>query len=131
MKIYYSKLLFIGFFLCLGIDAKAQNYIPESSTSVKTAEIILKYSHKKETQRPSANLKFKDGFKIDLNAVCEGDYAWCMRVYENDRMIELGSLKIEFHKRKNIAILKTKIINFDSKYKKYLDLVPGKFKKVK
>jgi hypothetical protein len=91
----------------------------------------LEYSHETAAQRPSANLKFKDGFKIDLNAVCEGDYAWCMRVYENDEILELGSLKIEFHKKKNIAVLKTRITNTDPKFKKYLDLIQGNYRKLK
>lgn len=125
------KIVFLGLLFGFSIRSYGQKYIPILFNSVETSEVVLEYSDKAGAQRPWAHLKFRDGFEIHLNAVCEGDYAWCMRVFENDKMIELGSLKIKFHKRRNLAVLKTRITNVITRYKKYLDVVPGKYKKVR
>lgn len=127
----HIKIVFLGLLFGFSIRSYGQKYIPVLFNSKEASEVILEYSDKAGAQRPWAHLRFKDGFEIRLSAVCEGDYAWCMRVYENDKVIELGSLKIEFHKRKNLAVLKTRITNISTKYKKYLDVVPGKYKKVR
>jgi hypothetical protein len=129
----YAKkitILLIGVYFCFGIDSYAQNYIPESSESKETAEVILGYSFQHGANRPRAQFKFKDGFEINLNAVCEGEYAWCIRVYEDDRIIDLGSAKIEVDDNQNRVIVKTKSDN-NSKYKRYLDVLPGIYKRVR
>jgi hypothetical protein len=129
-KMTYLAILLIGLFLCIGMNSYAQDYIPENSSSIETARVILEYSFKPGANRPWAKFRFKDGFEINLNAVCEGDYAWCIRVYEDDRIIDLGSLKIEFYDNQNLIIVKTRINN-NEKYERYLDLLQGKYKKVK
>lgn len=126
----YFRILLIGLFVGLGINSYAQNYIPETSTSLKTAAVILEYSFEPGANRPWARFKFKDGFEIHLNAVGKGDYSWEMRAYEDERIINLGSLKIEFYDDQNIIIVTTRIDN-NKKYKRYLDLLPGKYIKVK
>ena len=136
MKMIYLSTVLIGLFLGFGINSYTQYpltenphyYIPETSTSIETAEVILEYSFKPGANRPGANFNFKDGFEIDLNAVCEGEYNWCIRMYENDEIVNLGSLKMEFHNDGNDVIIETRIDN-NSQYKKYLDLLPGKYKK--
>jgi hypothetical protein len=129
-KMACLKTLLIGLFFSFGINSYAQNYIPEASTSIKTSEVILAYSFEPGANRPSANFKFKDGVEINLNAVCEGDYSWFIRIYEDDKTIDLGSLKMEFHNNRNAIVLKTRIDN-NKKYKKYLDLLAGKYRRVK
>jgi hypothetical protein len=126
----YLTILLIGLSFFLGIDSYAQTYIPETSSSIEATEVILEYSFKPGANRPWAQFKFKDGFQIGLNAVCEGDYAWCIRVYEDDRMIDLGSLKLDFYDNQNVIIVTTRTDD-NNKYKQYLGLLPGKYKKIK
>jgi hypothetical protein len=126
----YLTILLIGLSFFLGIDSYAQTYIPETSSSIEATEVILEYSFKPGANRPWAQFKFKDGFEVELNAVCEGDYAWCIRVYKGGRIIDLGSLKLEFHDNQNVIIVTTKVDN-NKKYDRYLGLLPGKYKKVK
>lgn len=129
-KIAYLRILLIGVFAFFAINSYAQNYIPEHSRSIKTAEVILEYSSEPGANRPWARFKFRDGFEIQLDAVCEGDYSWCMRVSEDERIINLGSLKMEFYDNHDIIIVTTRIDN-NIKYKQYLDLLPGKYIKAK
>lgn len=130
MKMAGLKIFLTGLFFSLGINSYSQNYIPEASTSIKTSEVILEYFFEPGANRPWANFKFKDGFEIHLNSVCEGDYNWCIRIYEDDKIVDLGSLKMEFHNNENVIVIKTRIEN-NKKYKKYLDLLQGKYKKVR
>jgi hypothetical protein len=109
---------------------QAQKYIPLSSTSEETASVVLDYSNKPGSQRPSASLKFKDGTVIHLNAVCEGYYPWCMRVYDKDKIVDLGSLKIVFSRKKSFISLKVRPSEGNMKYRKYLRVINGKFKQV-
>lgn len=126
----YLTILLVGLSFFLGIDSYAQTYIPETASSRETTEVILEYSFKPGANRPWATFRFKDGFEVDLNAVCAGEYAWCIRVYEDDRMIDLGSLKLEFYDNQNVIIVTTRVDN-NKKYERYLRLLPGKYKKVK
>jgi hypothetical protein len=126
----YVRILLAGLVVGFGMNSYAENYIPETSTSLKTAAVILEYSFEPGANRPWARFKFKDGFEINLNAACEGDYSWCMKVYEGERIINLGSLKMEFYDNQNLIIVTTKIDN-NKKYKRYLDLLPGKYIKAK
>jgi hypothetical protein len=124
------RILLVGIIIGCGKNSYAQNYIPETSTSLKTAAVILEYSFEPGANRPWARFKFKDGFEITLNAVGEGDYSWEMRTYEDERIINLGSLKMEFQDDQNIIIVTTRIDN-NKRYRRYLDLLPGKYIMVK
>jgi hypothetical protein len=129
-KMAFVRILLIGVFVFFGINSYAQNYIPESSSAITTAEVILEYSFEAGANRPWARFTFRDGFEIQLNAVDEGDYPWSIRVSEEDHILNLGSLKMEFYDNQNYIIVTTKINN-NKKYKRYLDLLPGKYIKVK
>jgi hypothetical protein len=129
-KMSYVRILLIGIFVACGMNSYAQNYIPENSRSLKTAEVILEYSFEPGANRPWARFKFTDGFEIQLDAVCPRDYPWCIRVAEDDHEINLGSLKMEFYDNQNLVIITTSIDD-NTKYKRYLDLLPGKYIKVK
>ena len=122
------KIFFIVFFLCLGKKIYCQNYIPVVSSSLKTSNLVLIYHYGIDSNRPTAKFRFKDGFEIILNAVCKGEYSWCIRVYENSRVVELGSLKMDFDNNNKNVVIKTRIDKY-GKYKKYLDLLPGRYKK--
>jgi hypothetical protein len=54
---------------------------------------------------------------------------WEMRAYEGEQIINLGSLKIEFYDNQNIIIVTTSV-DINKKYKRYLNLLPGKYIKV-
>jgi hypothetical protein len=124
----YLRILLVGLVVGFGINAYADNYIPETSTSIKSAEVILEYSFEPGANRPWARFKFKDGLEITLHAVGAGDYLWEMRTYEGEHIIDLGSLKMEFGDGHNSILVTTRIDN-NKKYRRYLDLLPGKYKK--
>jgi hypothetical protein len=105
-----------------------QDYIHESSESTDSSEIILEYHHESGSNRVWAKFKFKDGFEINLNAVCKGEYSWCIRVNENNEVKEFGSLKMEFDD--STVFIETRVDSINN-YRRYLDLLPGKYKKVK
>lgn len=128
MKSAYIKIYLIVLIFVLSKNLYAQNYIPESSISLEDAEIILEYHHESGSNRDLAKFIFKDGFEINLDAVCKGDYPWCIRANENDQTVDLGALKMEFYGK--TIIVETKIDSC-KKYMKYLDMLAGKYKKVK
>ena len=129
-KMACLRILLIGVFVAFGINSYALNYIPENSRSIRTAEVILENSFESGANRPWARFEFKDGFEIHLNAVCKGDYSWCMSVYEGDHILNAGSLQMEFYDNQNIIIVTTMIDN-NKKYRRYLDLLLGKYIEVK
>lgn len=106
-------------------------YIPEAAPSMKDSKVVLEYSSDAGSNRPYAGLKFKDGFQIELNAVCEGDYAWCIRIWEGGVVHEVGSLKMVFHDD-GILEIKTRIHHDKTfnKFHQHLDLLPGRYKLV-
>ena len=125
----FSKTFLIILLLNIVATSYAQLYIPDSSYYITTSNVILEYYFVSGANRPSADFKFKDGFVINLNAVSEGEYSWCIRVYKDSTFENLGSLKMEFSNNNNLITIYTKI-DFNDKYKKYLDLLPRSYKRI-
>jgi hypothetical protein len=123
------KIFFVILFLFPFPELFCQNYIHVASSSLKTSELILEYHYDSVSNRPTAKFRFNDGFELILNAVCEGEFPWCIRIYENNRIVELGSLNMDLDKGKKNIFIKVRIDTY-GKYKKYLDLLPGRYKKM-
>ncbi len=123
------KVMLTGLMFALALNPQTRTYIPISAASAETSDIILEYSFEPGANRPSAALRFSDGFRLDLNAVSEGEYSWSMRIVEDSKVIDLGSLKMEFPNDKTVLI-QTKV-NDSTPYLKYLELIPGEYKRVK
>jgi hypothetical protein len=119
----------IGLFLGFGLSVKAQIFIPEASSSIHTAPVMLELSSDPGANRPWARITFKDGFNLDLNAVCEGEYSWCIRKQERGRTVELGSMKMELRHNARSMVLRTRI-PLRTIYEKYLNLLPGRYKRM-
>jgi len=59
----YLTILLIGLSFFFGIDSYAQTYIPETSSSIETAEVILEYSFKPGANSPGHNLNSKTALR--------------------------------------------------------------------
>ena len=99
------------------------DYISIKESNKKTASFFLSYSYTKGANRPYLEVKFHDEFKIYFNAVCEGDYFWCII---NENMEEIGYMKLTFEKNGEIANVKIKRNALSDRYSKYLDMLMGK-----
>ena len=119
------KKLFLLAFLALSFNAFSQTYIPIAAKSKDNASVVLNYF--KGENRPSADFKFSDGYSFSLNAVCEGDYCWCIR---NSKFEDIGYMKLDFEQNGKIAKISIKKNTDSTPYLKYLNLLPGSYKKV-
>lgn len=99
------------------------DYISIKDSNKETASFVLSYSYTKGANRPYLEVKFFDDFEIYFNAVCDGDYFWCVR---NENMEDVGYMKITFEKNGEIANVKIKRNALSDRYSKYLDMLDGK-----
>ena len=99
------------------------DYIPIKESNKKTASFILSYSFPKGANRAKLEVKFYDNFEIYFNAVCEGDYFWCVK---NENMDDIGYMKLSFEQNGEIANIKIKRNALSDRYRKYLDMLTGK-----
>lgn len=99
------------------------DYIPIKESKENTASFVLSYSYNKGANRPSLGVKFYDEFEIYFNAVCEGEYFWCIR---NEKMEDIGFMKLTFEKNGEIANVKIKRNALSDRYSKHLDMLIGK-----
>ena len=100
------------------------DYIPIKKSNKKTTSFVLSYSYTKGANRPFLEIKFYDEIEIYFNAVCEGDYFWCIR---NENMEDIGYMKLTFEKNGEIANVKIKRNALSDGYSKHLDMLIGKF----
>jgi hypothetical protein len=98
-------------------------YIPIEEESMQTASFILEYSNSKGANRPSISLQFGEGPNLFLNAVCDGDYYWCIR---NEDYEDIGYMKIIFEDNGETANILIKRDNPSQEYEKQLKLLEGK-----
>ncbi|MEI7801974.1 MAG: hypothetical protein WCI97_04980 [Bacteroidota bacterium] len=121
-----KKIFFLAS-LAINVNAFSQTYIPENAISKETALVVFNYSNTKEANRPSAEVKFSDGFEFYLNTVCEGEYCWCIRNSENK---DIAYMKLAFEQKMEIMKIVIKENEDSNAYLKYLNLLNGFFKKV-
>jgi len=99
------------------------DYIPIEEFSKQTASFILSYSFIYGANRPSIEIQFGDGTEIYFNAVCEGDFFWCIRNAENE---EIGNMKLEFENDGETGIISIKKNYLSKNYKEVLEMLEGK-----
>lgn len=120
-----KKIFFLAS-LAINVNAFSQTYIPENAISKETALVVFNYSDTKEANRPSAKVKFSDGFEFYLNAVCEGKYCWCIRNSENK---DIAYMKLDFEQKMEVMKIEIKENEDSNPHMKYLNLLKGVFQK--
>lgn len=115
-------------------QAKDAAYFKIDTIDIAHAKVAVICSMTPGGNLPGANLVFPDGTMILLRPVCEGDYYWCIRPADSSSdtgWIEVGSLKIDFDKSRNLMNIEMKVTDKKNyqKFKKYLDVVIGNYKK--
>ena len=99
------------------------DFIPINESNKKTASFVLRYSFPIAANRPELEVKFYDDVQLYFNAVCEGDYFWCVK---NENMDDIGYMKLSFDQNGEIANIKIKRNALSDRYRKYLDMLTGK-----
>ena len=103
------------------------SYIPIEEYSKQTASFILEYSYTKGANRPFIDLQFGEGPDFFLNAVCEGEYNWCIRNEDNQ---DIAYMKILFENNGETAELLIMRNDLSQEYENYLNLLEGKVHKM-
>ena len=120
--------------LYIGFISKA-DYI-NTSNSFEDSKVIINYCYEQGSNRPSASIKFKDSSEVYLNAVCPGDFSWCVRLLKNGVMNDIGYLKIDFYNHADKMVVKSSInqailkSNDSIKYKNIITVLAGRYKKI-
>lgn len=102
-------------------------YISENEASTQNAAFILTYSNLANVNRPTLEIQFGDGFELNFNATCEGEYFWCVR---NNDFEDIAVMKLTFSNNGNDAYIEIKKISNSSRYDDYFDLISGRLVKV-
>jgi hypothetical protein len=102
-------------------------YIPNEASSVRDAQFVVSYSFLEGANRPKLSIKFKDGFSLSFNAVCEGDFPWCIR---NTNQEDVGYLRLKFAQNGKVARIDIKKNNLSSQYSDHLNMLVGKLNRI-
>jgi len=98
------------------------DYIPIEEVNKQSASFILSYSHVRGANRPHLEVQFADETKLYFNAVCDGDYSWCIVDIDNE---PVGSMNLEFQNRGEFGFIKIKRDRLAKNYDTALNLLSG------
>ena len=133
MKLLICFLLFSGYSLCQNDHSRDTFLIQGDFTylhiidSTHLDKVSLHYSFGEGYNRPSVEVTFIDGPNLFFNAVCEGDYSWCIRNYENE---DIGYMKLTFQDNGKRAIVSIKHNELSDNYLKYLHHLKGNYERI-